>query len=290
MGTAPTIRITSLLIGLLLSVTAIAKLWMLLTDPFADIRVGLPKSILWISVALELALAWFNFRATLGSDPLPSRTMLLVNLAVFAAFGLFSTTRWLLGYRSCGCSGSLELPIWFFVIFDLGLVVWLVILGRRHGLLDNAGSYLVSVWRSWSPERRGQFAGAGLFLAVMVALQMPFVASLKAMILGEPKIQATVVVNDSLKVGEESSGEVELRNVSSVPARIVGVSRSCRCFDLRDDAIALVVPPHSSISRALVIQPRKPGPLHQRVELFLDHPEQFRVAIDLVGTVSGGEK
>ena len=55
-------RIPFCLVGLLLTVTAIAKLWMLLTDSFADIRVGLPKEILWLSVAFEFWLAYENFR------------------------------------------------------------------------------------------------------------------------------------------------------------------------------------------------------------------------------------
>jgi hypothetical protein len=52
-------NITFYLIGLLLLFTAIAKLSMLMTDSFADVRVGLPKGILWTSVVIELWLAEF---------------------------------------------------------------------------------------------------------------------------------------------------------------------------------------------------------------------------------------
>lgn len=37
------------LIALLLLASAGTKLWMLLTEPFADVRVGLPKEILWLT-------------------------------------------------------------------------------------------------------------------------------------------------------------------------------------------------------------------------------------------------
>lgn len=281
MGTPRAIQITLFLIGLLLSEMAIAKLWMLVTDPFADIRVGLPKSILWISVAFDFALAWINFSAK------DHRLLILVNLAVFAAFAVFSSIRWMLGYSSCGCSGSLELPIWYFVMLDIGLVIWLLFVGHRHGLLDNGPSHLASVWRSLSPMRRGQVAGVGLFLVVMLAIQFPIAAPLRSVVLGEPKIQATVSVTDPLKVGEECSGEVELHNTSSFPARIIGISHSCRCFDFRDDPTTVVLPAHSRISRALIIKPRESGPLRERIELFLDHPEQFRVAVNFVGMSKG---
>ena len=48
------------LIGILLTATAIAKLWMLLTDPFADVRVGLPE--LSVSLVLAAALMWLKIR------------------------------------------------------------------------------------------------------------------------------------------------------------------------------------------------------------------------------------
>ena len=90
-----------------------------------------------------------------------------------------------------------------------------------------------------------------------------------------------------LAVGGSASAVVELRNRSAFPARIVGVARSCRCFDFREDPVSLVLPAHARITRALVIRPRRSGPIHQRIDLFLDHPEQFRLAVHLVGSVSG---
>ena len=136
MTTVRSIQITRTLIGLLLSVTAAAKLHLLLTDPFADLRAGLTVPVIWLAVVLELALAWMNFR---GRD---ARLVMIANVAVFALFTALSTTRWLRGHSSCGCAGSLELPVQVFALLDAGIVVWLVWLGRRTGVLVGAAGHL----------------------------------------------------------------------------------------------------------------------------------------------------
>ena len=55
------IRSLFFLIGLLLVTSAILKAHLLLTDPFADLRAGYPKGVLWLAVFLELVLATINF-------------------------------------------------------------------------------------------------------------------------------------------------------------------------------------------------------------------------------------
>lgn len=49
-------RIAFKLVGILLTTTALAKLWMLLTNPLADVPVGSPKEFIWLSVAFEFCL------------------------------------------------------------------------------------------------------------------------------------------------------------------------------------------------------------------------------------------
>gem|GEM_PF-3485086 len=60
-GITPMARVVFFLIGLLLSVTAILKLWMLFTDPFADIHSGFSLSILWFGLFLEIAVVRLLF-------------------------------------------------------------------------------------------------------------------------------------------------------------------------------------------------------------------------------------
>ena len=274
-------RVVFFLIGCLLTVTAVLKLWLLITDPFADVRVGLPKEMLWISVGFEVWLAYINFRVA------ENRLLLFADMVVFSVFGIFAIIRLSMGYTSCGCTGSIEVPPWLFPLLDAGIVLGLAIVSRKERPIASGIEQLIATWQRWSPEKRGRLVGLSMFLAIFTGIQTPVAAPLRAAVFGEPKIQISVRVADTLRVGEETSGEVEFWNRSSLPARVVGVSRSCRCFDFRNDANGLVLPPHSRISPDLVIQPRKSGPLHQRIEMFVDHPERFRVNVDVVGFVKG---
>ena len=271
-------------IGALLLATALAKLWMLLTDSFADIRVGMPKEILWLGVAFELWLAYANFRIR------EHRVLAFINTIVFGSFAIFASIRWLMGYGSCGCSGNLELPAWIFILLDIGIVAWFTAGSRRRLQVWTGLRELTSWWGSWSAEKRGQLAGLALFGGMILAIQLPFAAPLRAMALGEPPVQAIVRIDGDLSLNQESNGQVELWNHSSQPAKIVGLSRSCRCFDLNDSPFSKIISANEHITLPLVIKPEKTGPLHQRVELFLDHPKQFRMNVDVFGYVKGVER
>ena len=85
----------------------------------------------------------------------------------------------------------------------------------------------------------------------------------------------------------ESIGAVEIWNRSDQPAKVIGMNRSCRCFNLSQDPITQIIPAQQQISLLLVIKPNKTGLLHQRVVLFLDHPKLFRLNIEVVGSVKG---
>jgi hypothetical protein len=276
-------RITFYLIGGLLTATALAKLWMLLTDSFADVRVGIPKEILWLSVAFELWLAWQNFFMR------DRHVLAFLNVIVFACFAIFASVRWALGYGSCGCSGSLELPAWIFILIDLAIVAWLSVAQVRRNQLGIGANRLTQIWASWTPEKRGRLVGLGLFAGLIIGFQLPLAAPLRAMVLGEPPILATVRIEEDLILNQETRGTVEIWNHSSKPCKIIGLSRSCRCFNLVGKPNSKTIPANARISLPLVVKPNKLGPLHQRVELFVDHPKQFRVSVDVFGSVLGVE-
>jgi hypothetical protein len=273
-------RIPFYLIGLLLAATAIAKLWMLLTDSFADIRGGLPKEILWLSVAFEFWLAFENLRIR------DQRVMAVINTVVFGIFAIFASARWLLGYTSCGCSGKLELPVWLFILIDVSLLAWFASTSDRRIRLKKGGRELVTWWRYLSREAQGRLFGLVIFCGLVLALQMPIAAPLRTTILGEPAILATVDIRETLTLDQQSGGTVELRNRSATPATIVGVSRSCRCFDLVEDPISQIIPANGCLLLPLVIKPSKPGSLQERFLLFLDHPKQVRLNIEVVSFVN----
>jgi hypothetical protein len=97
------------------------------------------------------------------------------------------------------------------------------------------------------------------------------------------------MIDDRLTLNQQYIGQVEFRNRSSQPARIIGVSRSCRCFDLAEDPISQIIPAKGRLVLPLVIKPNKLGPLRQRIELYLDHAKQFRVNVDVFSLVKVDE-
>ena len=274
-------RIVFTLIAGLLLFTALAKLSMLLTDPFADVRVGISKEILWFSVLFEFGLAFLNLRLK------NLNVLAFINTVVFASFGLFAGTRWLLGYGSCGCSGNLELPAWVFISIDAATVAWFVRTQAARGRVLAGFNHLMGLWNGWSPERRGRWAGGAMMVGLMFGMQLPIAAPLRAMMFGEDVIQAIVKINDDLVLDQQQTGQVELVNQSFKPAKIIGITRSCRCFDINEDPLSQIIPANGRLTLPLVIQPNKLGPLHQRVELYLDHPKQFRVNVTVVSSVKG---
>jgi hypothetical protein len=256
---------------------------MLLTDSFADIRIGLPKEILWFSVAFELWLAFENFRV------LDHRVIAFINTIVFASFAIFASIRLAMGYGSCGCSGSLEIPAWIFILIDIGIVAWFARSTFRRIQMASGWLQLVQVWQAWSPETRGCLAGLAVLSSTLVAMQLPDAAPLRAMVLGEPPMQAVVRIDGELVHNKESTGQLKIDNRSGRPAKIVGMSRSCHCLNLVEDAFSKTIPANGRITLSLVVKPNKLGPLHQRVTLFLDHPKQFRLNVDVFGSVKGVE-
>ena len=154
-------RIVFLLIAALLLFTAVAKLWMLLTDPFADVRVGIPKGILWFSVLFEFALAFLNLRHQ------DVKLLSFINTVVFASFGLFATARWLLGYGSCGCSGNLEFPAWGFILVDGLVVAWCILNKARSHQAVEGGMHLLQSFQGLSPEAQGKWSCVAFALVIL---------------------------------------------------------------------------------------------------------------------------
>ncbi len=109
-----------------------------------------------------------------------------------------------------------------------------------------------------------------------------FPASFRANLFSEQLIKVRINLPARLQVSEKSTGEVEIHNQSAIDAKIIGMDLSCRCFEL-DEPIGLVLAANSIRKIDFRIVPMKQGEVRQRAVLFLDHPEQFRLTIDLVG-------
>lgn len=84
------------------------------------------------------------------------------------------------------------------------------------------------------------------------------------------------------------SGICVLRNLSSDPAKIVGVEKSCRCVVLQS-ILGLEIPPHGSLQFPIQIEHKVDGPYEQRLMIHLSHPSQGAVLANIVGHTSIGE-
>jgi hypothetical protein len=122
-------RIVFFLIGGLLIAAATSKAAYLLTNPFADIHLGLPTEVIWLSVVIDFAVGATNLASC------RTRLLSFVNLVVFTGFFLFNLVRFAGGETTCACSGFFEIPIWITLLLDLSVVCFFFIVdiaGRKQ--------------------------------------------------------------------------------------------------------------------------------------------------------------
>ena len=256
--------------------TAILKLWSLATDPFADLNAELTREVIVAAIMVELTVGYLNFRH------LNQHRVALMNVILFLFLGAFSISKWYLGSSSCACAGVFRLPIWIFITIDFAFATLFFLLFRLDQL-PRTEFGLSQIWRTIARRASpGTMVALVLFTVFLVWLQFPSSASFRATLFGEQLIKAYLSVPERLQVAETSIGEVEIHNKSATDAKIVGMDVSCRCFEL-DEPIGLVLAANSIRKIDFRIIPSKQGEVHQRAVLFLDHPEQFRMSIDLLG-------
>lgn len=77
-------------------------------------------------------------------------------------------------------------------------------------------------------------------------LQLPVAQSVWTSIMGKPSIVGMVSIDGELILDKPQTGAVTLKNRSKQSAKVIGMDRSCRCFELADDPIGLVIPALSS--------------------------------------------
>lgn len=266
------------LVTALLLFTAAAKLWSLFADPYADLRLGVPSEVLWFVAIAELLLVAVNVR----NRNLAER--LCLNLFVFSGFWCFAFSRWLLGYESCGCSGSFDIPTWFFLAFDSAVV--LAIAGPRAGriLIVEGGTDLHKRWRKCDGTVRGSLIGMVTFAFLIVILQLPVLKSVMAMATGtSTAILAETTSLSDLEMGKTEAGLITLTNHSDVAAPVVGVGVSCGCESVPE--FEGVIPANSERKVRFEVTPRSSKPFHQRVTFFVNHPDHFRVDVNVYGSI-----
>jgi hypothetical protein len=135
------------------------------------------------------------------------------------------------------------------------------------------------LWRQVSDSQRGAVVGVVVLGLCLVGWEYGG----RYFTFDSKKITTELVELKRLEVGVESSFLVIVKNKSAVPARIVGVETSCDC--VAADAVGRQVVAHSSVEIPIAVTPNKTGYFHQKMRFFIDHPEQFRVNVDVFGSV-----
>ncbi len=276
-------RIVFFLIGGLLIAAATSKAAYLLTNPFADIHLGLPAEVIWLSVVIDFALGAANL--ALGR----TRLLSFVNLVVFTGFCLFNLVRFVGGETTCRCSGFLEIPIWITLLLDLSVVCFFVHSRHRRQEAIHGAKDLHTIFAGANPIVGGIAAGAGFLIVVVVAFPTLGLGSLGDRLFANGAIEAQAAYQNDLQVGQQKLIEVAIRNNSNWPARFVGVQGSCSCLSIADDLAARELPPRGHALLPIWITPPQTGKLHQRLTIFLEHQERFRIDVEVVGFVKRGD-
>lgn len=59
------IRIVLIILTAIFALAAGGKLWLVATDPFADIKLGFPLAVMWLAIVVEFGLSYLTLRAIL---------------------------------------------------------------------------------------------------------------------------------------------------------------------------------------------------------------------------------
>ncbi len=264
--------------ALLLLTAAVLKGWLVVTDPFADLRTGYPLNILALAIVVEgVASIYLLF----GRD---RAFKWLILAGLFSLFGILSIARWLLGISGCGCLGAVEIPRWILPTIIAWTLVALVVLAcHRAGrdLFQWRRAFLRI--RPWYSNSSNAGIATGILLIALGFALFPWIRDVPAIQwwTGQPPLPGTRCDIGLLPVGQLTTVSIPWRNASDHPVVFVGSQTSCTCIGLTESRIALA--PHQQINLTVQMRPRKPGRFHQRIVCFVNHPLQDRLTLDIVG-------
>ncbi len=268
--------------AMLLVTAAALKAWLVATDPFADLRTGYPTSMLVLAIVIELVVAGYLL---LGRD----RTIKWRLLAgLFSLFGILSVVRWCLGISGCGCLGAIEIPGW---ILPLNTTLVLLVLATlaafppSRQLFDfrKTGSFPIRHLLD-NPSMAGGLTGGMLIVVLVCAYPWLGHIPLVSMIADQPPMPSVRYVAGDLPFGQLATISIPWRNITDRTIEFLGSQTSCTCIGLAEPRI--VAEPRQQIDLTVQIRPREPGRFHQRIVCFVDHPQQDRLTLDVVGIAS----
>lgn len=272
-------RYTFLGLAAVFLITAILKMAML-TDPFVDIKLGYPKNILWLAIAIELSLAFANTKYK------PDTILWCANLATFLVFTSASLFRMLNGYESCGCLGVITFPNWGMLLVDIGAlcVIWI----SRPLSTAPLTTELFTIFRKSDGLVMGRVFGVVTIAIFIASVHLETLHPVKRLLLGNKPISGKVVLPKNLRQGNSIETVIQIQNTSATPTRVTGATTSCKCLSLNNPFTTICA--NSKVEIPLNVTITVDGIFHQRVILFIDHPKQNWIAIDLYGLSKKGRQ
>lgn len=261
-------RVIHFLISFVLATTALAKLHLLTTDPFADLNTGTSVILLWFAVFAEFAVIWV---IASSATPHLKRAVLVVFFSIMTGFSAYNV---LIGRASCGCAGAVDLhPIWV-LTFDVVIVMFIWAIRPSQSAPNWSG-----LWRELFERFGGTAAGALIVACAVIVWQSPLVKSYVKSSLGELDVSAEVY-GPSI-VGDVFSASIRLRNTSNHPVEIIGINKSCHCVQLIGGQ--RLVPADGEVVFGAQVERRREvsGRGRQRLVFYLDAPRQRVLPVTL---------
>ncbi len=260
---------TSWFLAAVLFTTALLKLHLLFTDPFADITAATPVPLLWMAFFAEIGIVWLVF----SKITLPWQWLIFISF--FGVLSLFSFANVLMGKATCGCTGAFVVnPVWF-LAFDIFAVAILAVNnpGIRLGHFSNFQNMSESI---------AKFSGV---VVVVIGFSLTQSSTFKDYVRKTfvEDVKVSVVNLGNLPMSKTADAQVRITNNSSEIRNIWGMRKSCTCV-VDDLQIPLPIPANGYVTISLSIHPKGPGPFHQRVLFYVDSKRQHVAAADIVGS------
>jgi Protein of unknown function (DUF1573) len=270
---------TRVVLGLILLVAAVLKLFSLGDDSGFVGRIALFTDPLWQTAAIEM-------EAVLGLWLLTGLFPRLLWLAALIAFVILAGVSLYLGIErqpSCGCFGAkLTVSPWYALGLDLAALVslvWWRPRQRQRAIAPNSATL------------RYVFAatvGAGVILALGVG-GLTWMYGSPYEVLLRVRGEAITVEPGVTEVGDGAAGEkrtftIQLSNHRDLPVNIYGGTTSCSC--ITTDDLPIIVPPKESRTIAVRMKFRgDPGRFQHSLVLYIDDKKQSTAAAWFTGRV-----
>jgi hypothetical protein len=187
----------------------------------------------------------------------------------------------LIGQRSCGCFGEVQVSPWLTLSLDVAAIVALVIWRPRA---EDRG-----VQASWFGPVLKTAAGALVILTLFVGAALALFDS-PAEALAKLRGEAITVEPAVSEVGEGVRGEarvfrLSLTNQTAEPIRVVGGTTDCSCITTGDLPITLAPGETGSIAVRVRFS-GSPGKFQHRFVLYTDAEQQRVVVARFAGRVT----